>query len=295
MIKKSKEIKNKTLGRFILGTFLLLAILIWLAVFQIPDKNLHLYFLDVGQGDSIYVRTMNNYDLLIDGGPDTKVLSELGEVMPFWDHKIDLVILTHPHADHISGLIEVLKRYQIGEILTTDAVHTSSEYLEWLEVIRDKEIPFTVVQTGQSKDLDAKTKLKILWPEEKYEGEKVNNLNNTSVVGKLIFDRFSVLLSGDAEEEVQAQLLSDQAADLPSNILKIPHHGSSNAALEDFFQLVNPDVAVISVGESNKFGHPAKTTLDKLEEIGAKILRTDQNSRIEIISDGQTFWSKTKK
>lgn len=288
--------KNNT-TKWLLGILLLIALVIWVVVFQKPDNYLHAYFLNVGQGDSEYVRTMNNYDVLIDGGPDKSVLSQLGEIMPFWDKKIDLVILTHPHSDHVSGLIEVLKRYEVGEIITTDAAASSAEYNEWNKIIKDKNIPTKIAKCNEEKNIDEKTKMFFLWPCESFKDQKIDNLNNTSIVFKLTYVKFSVLFTGDAQEEVQKELVNSNLTlkQLDNiNILKVAHHGSSNGSLESFLKIINPDVAVISVGKDNKYGHPAQSTLDKLKNIGAEIFRTDKNGRIEIISNGQTFWTNTQ-
>lgn len=284
--------KNKILQIFLLVFFVLVIVI--LLIIQVPDKNLHIYFLSVGQGDSIYVRTMNNRDILIDGGSDNKVLSELGSVMPFWDHKIDYVILTHPHADHLTGLISVLKRYQIGEIISNDAITTTSEYLEWLKLIKEKNISLHIIKSTESIDVDRKTKLDFFWPLESYKDKKVENLNNTSIVFKLVYDKFSSLFTGDLEMDAQQQL-STNNLQLTTNIWKVSHHGSKNGINDNFLKIINPDIAVIEVGEKNKYGHPASSTLYKLTSIGAKIFRTDQNGRIEITTDGQRFWTKSEK
>lgn len=289
----SSMAKSNKFVSWILGLLLLVAIVVWVSVAEAPDKNLHIYFLNVGQGDSIYVRTMSNVDLLIDGGPDDTVLSELGEVMPFYDHKIDYLLLTHPHSDHLSGLIEVLKRYEVGEIIATDATHTTSEYLEWLKLIRDKKIPYKLARSGEEINLDNDVNLDILWPIESYENNKIDNLNNTSIVAKLVYAKFSALFMGDAEVEVQQQLLKTDSRKLKTNILKVPHHGSSNASNIDFLKAVLPSAAIISVGENNQFGHPHASALTTLESINAAIYRTDRDGRVEVVSDGKSFWTKT--
>ncbi|MCL5795668.1 MAG: MBL fold metallo-hydrolase [Patescibacteria group bacterium] len=237
---------------------------------------------------------MNNFDLLIDCGPDSGIVSKLGEVMPFWDRKIDYLLLTHPHADHLSGCIDVLKRYEIGQIIATDAVHTTAEYQQWLELIKDKKIPYKLARAGQEISLDNETKLDIYWPDESYQNKNVDNLNNTSVVAKLVYYNFSALLLGDAETEVQKSLLKANSQQLKADILKVAHHGSSNGADLNFLKAIAPEIAIISVGKDNKFGHPTSETLKKLESINAQILRTDLNGTIEIISNGQTFWTNIK-
>lgn len=292
---KINQSKISGLATWSLGFLLISAIIIWLAVWQFSDKNLHIYFLDVGQGDSQYVRKMNNFDLLIDGGPDNKVISELGAVMPFWDRKIDYIMLSHPHADHVTGLIEVLKRYQVGQILATDAMTTTNEYLEFLKIVKEKNIPFRLVRASDEFDLDKDVKLAILWPDESFYGREVNNLNNTSVVAKLTYNNFTALFTGDAEVDVQKDLLQAIIYKLQANILKVPHHGSKNGGDLEFLKTVNPEIAVVEVGTHNMFGHPTLFTLDLLKNVNSQIYRTDQNGRIEIISDGQKFWTKTEK
>ena len=264
------------------------------------DDYLHLFFLNVGQGDAEYIRNGNSYDVLIDGGPDKSVITELSDIMPFWDREINLVILSHPHADHVTGLIDVLKRYKVDEIVATDAVSTSSEYLEFLKLIKDKNIHFTLVQDINDIDLGNNIKLDFIYPKESFKDKKVDNLNNTSIVVKLIDDKFSALFTGDLEQDAQQNLISNLAIEpLDSargrqfsnvNIWKVSHHGSKNGINDNFLKIINPDIAVIEVGEKNKYGHPAQPTMNKLTDTGAKIFRTDKNGRIEVTTDGQHFW-----
>jgi len=294
-IKKTKFSQSTA---WFLGILIILLIAVWSAVFQKTDSNLHLYFLNVGQGDSIYVRLGHNYDLLIDGGPDKSVLSELGEIMPFYDRKINLIILTHPHADHIRGLIEVLKRYQVNEVWLTDAVHNSPEYLEFLKTIKEKQIFTKIVKNGDKKILSPEKNkeqaiIKIFWPMQSYRNQDVDNLNNTSIVLRLIYGDFSALLTGDAETEAQIKiLLNHKKEDLKSDILKVPHQGSRDAYYEKFVEAVSPKAVVISVGRNNKFGHPHQEVINSYQQKGIDIFRTDQNGRVEIISDSQKYWIK---
>jgi competence protein ComEC len=274
--------------------FILIALFLGVYLFQSNDNNLHVYFLNVGQGDSIYVRVGSDYDILVDGGPDNSVLSELGDVMPVWDREINLVILTHPHADHVVGLIDVLKRYKVDEIISNDSPAATSEYMEWLKLIKEKNIHLELAESGDIKSINEKTTLKFLWPKESYLNKSVNDQNETSVVAKLQYNLFSVLLTGDVNEDIEKKIMSEKE-NLESNILKIPHHGSATGINQNFLNLSNPDIAVVSVGAKNKFGHPAKPTLDKLEKSTIKILRTDINGRIEIVSDGMKFWTKVEK
>lgn len=290
--------KKRIYWNYILGILSITAILIWIAVFYLKDQNLHLYFLNVGQGDSIYVRILNK-DLLIDGGPDKASLSELGDIMPFWDKKIDYVILTHPHSDHITGLIDIINRYEVGEIFYTGVLHSSNEYLGFLQIVKNKNIPLKIISKEDFFILDNNVKVNFYWPLEDLVNKEKTNLNDTSIVVKINYNKFSTLLTGDIEKEVQQQLIDKEyqrskPAISNVNILKIPHHGSANLT-DEFLNLTKPDIAVICVGEKNKFNHPAKETLNKLENRKIKTYRTDQKGRIEIITNGEIFWTKTEK
>jgi len=290
--KKEKLIKQIQKILFIIVA---LTIIIFGLFFYTKDKYLHVYFMDVGQGDSIYVRYMNKQDILIDGGPNEKVLFELGRAMPFWDHKIELVILTHPHSDHIAGLIEVIKKYDIEKIIMTDATHTSNEYLEFLKVIKEKNIPVQIISDIQSISIDNNLSLNMIWPKESFKDKKIDNLNNTSIVALLKYDQFNVLLTGDIETEVQEKIIKENKDKISNiNILKVAHHGSEKN-LQSFIKIANPDIGVISVGKNNQFHHPSDATIKNLDKYNVKVLRTDENGTIEIISNGKYFWTKTHK
>lgn len=293
MSKKDLTAKfNQKITRYVLGGLAIVAILMWLAIVQKPDGNLHVYFLDIGQGDSIYVRTMNNYDILVDGGPDSKVLSELGEVMPFWDHKINLVIITHSDLDHIGGMVEILDRYQVDKVIMTDVSDNTQRFEELQNIIREKNIPVQIAKGGEELSVSDKCKIKIFWPRDSYKDAEVKNNNNTSIVNSLICDDVTFLFTGDAEELVQQQMVELYENELKSDVLKISHHGSRNASDLSLLQLVNPELAIISAGKNNRYNHPHKEVLDKLNKLAIKYLRTDELDRIEVVSDGQYFWVK---
>jgi competence protein ComEC len=246
-------------------------------------------YFDVGQGDSIFIKTPNNQKILIDGGPDNTVLAKLGKSLPFYDKKIDLVILTHPHADHLVGLIEVLKRYKVKKILSTGVLHTTPEYTAWLEEIKRQKILLEIAVAGQVFNFGSETKLEILYPFESLGGQSVDDLNDTSIVSKLTFKNNTFLFMGDAETEVEEKLIAS-GADLRADILKIGHHGSKNATTEEFLNKVNPKSAVISVGASNKFGHPSGLVINRLKRKEINISRTDIEGDIRLLSDGKNIF-----
>jgi competence protein ComEC len=250
------------------------------------SKALEVDFLDVGQGDAILIKTPDHERILIDGGPSGAVVNKLGENLPFFDKKIDLIILTHPHADHLDGLIEVLKRYEVKKILSTGVTHTTPDYLAWLEEIKKQNVPMEIAVAGQTIDFGGGVKMEILYPSEGLAGKSVENLNNTSIVAKLIFGQTSFLFTGDAEAEAEENLLAENF-DLRADVLKVAHHGSKSSTSDSFLEKVRPKFAVISVGADNQFGHPSVMTLKRLEKIGAEILRTDEDGDVKIVSDGQ--------
>ena len=254
--------------------------------FYNPPKDLRAYFLDVGQGDSILIKTPSGQNVLIDGGPNGDVIKELGKVLPWWDRKIDLMVLTHPHDDHVGGLVNAAKRYDIKRILYTGVLHTGPAYLDWLELARKKKIAAVIIDRPQTIDLGGDCRLEILWPKENLAGRTADNLNNTSIVIKLIYGRTKFLLTGDAETEVEKKLLEDKA-DLRADVLKVGHHGSDNATSEEFLKAVSPQMAVIEVGKNNDFGHPSGRVLKRLERLGARIWRTDIDGAVTLVSDGE--------
>lgn len=252
------------------------------------DKELKVNFLDVGQGDAILIQTPFGQNILVDGGPDDTVLKRLGGEMLPWDKKIDLMILTHPHADHITGLIDVIKNYQVEKILYTGALHTTPQFLEWLKLVKGRKIPLTIIDRPQTIQLGEKCEIQIIYPFKSLAGQSVANLNNSSIVFKLIYGQTSFLFMGDAESEVEDELIKS-GMPLKADVLKVGHHGSSDATSEGFLKMVSPQFAVIEVGRGNDFGHPSGRVIKRLERFGAKILRTDSERTIRLLSDGENI------
>ena len=286
--------KNKKISYYILGFLAISAILVWLAVYQnrVSDKNLKIIYCDVGQGDAILIKAPGEEEVLVDGGPDSSVLSCLGENMPFYDRKIGSIVLTHPHLDHIAGLIEVLKRYEVDEFWLTGIEYKSDEYKILLDLIKQKSIPIKYAQRGSYVRKQDDLKIKILYPVENLKGREIDNLNNSSIVSEVRYFEFKTLLMGDLEISEQNKLIG-----LISHvqILKVSHHGSANAFLTEFLSQLKPEKAVISVGEKNRYGHPTQKTIDLLGRFSVKIFRTDKNGTIIISSDGEKYWYKTNK
>lgn len=269
-------------------------ILVWLAVFtQSQSPNLRVNFYDVGQGDAIFIEAPNGNQVLIDGGPSDIILEKLGEELPFYDRSVDLIILTHPEADHINGLLEVLKNYRVEHILYTGVVRDTSAYREWSKLISEKNIPLTIAQAGQVVHLSPQIKLYVLWPSQGLSGQYAEeSSNNTSVVAQLVYGQAEFLFTGDIEKEAERDLVSS-GIDLASDVLKVPHHGSKSSTTQEFLSKVNPKVAVICAGEKNPYGHPHPTVLERLKDI--KVYGTYKDGDIKILSDGQSLLVRTSK
>ncbi len=272
------------------------AILIWTAAATASDSRLHVYVFDIGQGDSILIQK-GNQQILIDGGPGSEeVMDELGDRLPFWDRTIELVVLTHPDADHITGLIEVLQRYKVEKILTSGQEHNSDLYREWDKLIEEKGIERIHAKAGQEVIMANGIHLDVLHPTETPGEGATTDLNNNSVVLRLEYDNFSMMLTGDIGVEAEALLL-EQNCKLKSTVLKVAHHGSSSSTSHGFLKEADPLFAAISAGADNRFGHPTEEVLEKLESaVGEEgIYLTAEDGTIEFISDGKKLWVGTGK
>jgi len=280
-------IKHKKFIKIIIGLLIVVTVLLGL-VWYTGQRGDELEFiaLDIGQGDALLIKTPYGQNVLIDGGPDNSVIQRLGKNLPFYDRTIDLMILTHPDADHVTGLIEVLRRYKVKQILYTGVVHDSPNYAEWLSVAGEKNVDMAIGRAGQVINLGDDLWLDILYPEELYLNRTAEDINNTSIVAKLIYEDSSFMLTGDASIEVEQELV-EADVDLESDVLKAGHHGSKTSTCLEFVQAVDPDYAVISVGRNNKFGHPNFRVLRNLEKEGVEILRTDELGDVILISNGE--------
>jgi competence protein ComEC len=269
------------------------AVLAWLAVAQLPDGRLHVAFLDVGQGDAILITTPRGQQVLVDGGPSPAALtSALGDEMPFWDRSLDLVIMTHADADHLTGLVEVLNRFQVGAWLDNGLASEDDLYVEcqWPQQ-EAAGIVRRVLAAGDRLDLGQGVTLEVLHPPAG--GMPGADANENSVVLRLVWGQASFLLTGDIEAEAEAQLLRS-GRPLAAQVLKVAHHGSGDSSGAEFLAAVAPRYAIISVGAENRFGHPAPALLERLAEApDLAVLRTDEAGTVEFITDGQWMWVRT--
>jgi competence protein ComEC len=294
---RNREIWERLIQRLstklLIGGLAALVILAWVAALQMPDGQLHVHVLDVGQGDAIFIQCPNGQQILVDGGPEPSVLlSRLGERMPFWDHSLDLVVLTHAEVDHVGGLLEVLQRYDVGLVMDSGQECASATCEAWRTLIEDKGLPYRKVEEGMQITLGEDLRLDVLHPPAELMTGTSSDTNNNSVVLRLEYGRFTMLLTGDVQWEAEEMLLASGQV-LHSLVLKVPHHGADTSLTVPFLEAVSPEIAVISVGAENNFGHPSADTLDRLRAIPT--YRTDLDGSIEVVTDGTSYGVHTQR
>jgi competence protein ComEC len=282
--------------KWLLLPLLVVTVLVSSAAFTMPDDKLHVSFLDVGEGDAILIQK-GNQQILIDGGPGPQAVNlELGSRMPFWDRTIDMVVLTHPHQDHISGLTEVLRRYNVEQVLYPDLDYASPLYDEWLSLIETDGIESVIACAGQRIDMGDGVIIDVLGPPALHLSGTQSDVDNNGIVLKISDGKVSFLLTADIMQEAERELVGNRA-DLASTVLKVGHHGSDTSSTPEFLAVVSPRIAVISVGPDNKFGHPDEDVLKRLvQAVGEEnIYRTDLHGTIEFITDGESLWVEVEK
>ena len=248
------------------------------------------HFIDVGQGDSIFVQLPNKQTALIDGGDIDNPKAVTDYLAKQNIKKIDYLLVTHPHTDHLGSLPEIVRTYQIGKIYMPDVTSNTDVFKSLLKEIRKKGLKITPARGGMDILCETSLGFKILAPN----SDKYDDVNDYSIVAKLTYGSTSYLFTGDSESTSEYEMIK-HGYDLKADVIKIGHHGSSSASNNAFLKAVNkPDYAVISVG-NNDYGHPHKEVLARLLASGAKILRTDQDGTIIISSDGKTLSAKTSK
>lgn len=279
----------------LLTSLLVLLSIVWQSN---QGSELKIYFFDIGQGDGMLIRTPTHENIIIDGGPDNSFLSKLGQTLPFYDRTIDLMVLTHPHADHLAGLIPVLERYEVKKVLTSGVIYQSSVYDQWQKLVEQEQAEVIYARAGQ-KLIFGQVEFSVLAPLKNYQNKTIaekrgewqssdngDNLNNTSVVIKMVYQQNSALLMGDLEIDGEAGLLAS-AQEVKVDLLKVGHHGSDTATGQKFLAKVSPKYAVIQVGQENKFGLPDLRVINLLTRQGVKIFRNDQQGDLTFTFNGQ--------
>ncbi|MHA2426608.1 MAG: ComEC/Rec2 family competence protein [Candidatus Hermodarchaeia archaeon] len=294
-----------TKWKYILAILALGASVVWLAVVSFPEERLRLIACDVGQGDAI-LAVYGEVQILVDGGPGNDVVECMSQYVPFWDREIEVVILTHPQKDHFGGLVEVFRQYDVETLLATSLDVSSSDYEVLKRLVGGSDTRVVNPTSGISIRVGL-LQLDILWPTEEFvqshssisQGISSKNVlgaftstrdpNDFSIVTLLEFGDFEALMTGDINSKtmdsvIQADLIGDV------DYIKIPHHGSKNGLSADLLRFSEPEIAVISVGKNNPYDHPHEEILKLLSDHGVRIMRTDRDGDVEIVSDGKRMW-----
>jgi competence protein ComEC len=245
--------------------------------------------LDIGQGDSFLIQASNGKQMLIDGGKDAAVLSQLARVMPWGDRSIDIVLATHPDKDHIGGLDDVLKRYKVGMFLTSEVGGETEEYKHLISLVTQKKIPAYFVRQGMKFDLSPTDYFLVLFPDRDVKGWETNT---GSVVGKFVSGQRSVLFTGDSPAPIEQYLAKSIPDLLDVDILKLGHHGSRTSTTSAYLKATTPSLALISAGKNNSYGHPHKEVLDLLKQFNIPYVSTIDSGTVTFETDGVKWYKK---
>lgn len=277
----------------LLGIIVFLGIGFWADLFldtATSEPFLSVHFLDVGQGDATFIETPEGVQVLIDGGRDAGVLRELASQMGFFDRTIDILIATHPDSDHISGLIDVLRRYDVETIVLTENesdTPTAAAFAAAVEA--EQELGATLIYTraGQIFQLGASTTLTILFPDRNPAGFESNA---SSIISKVQYGDIGFIVTGDSPKSIEEYVVRQHGSALESEVMKVGHHGSDTSTAEAFIGAVSPQFAVISAGEDNPYGHPHQEVLERLASEPLQIIETADSGTVTFKSDGVSVW-----
>jgi competence protein ComEC len=269
---------------YVLFGLLILNFFLWNASLRgFGGNELYVYFLDIGQGDAIFIESPVGNQILIDAGPNKKVLEELGSIMPYHDRSIDLIIGTHPDMDHIGGIPDVLDAYNVLAVIDPGISSDTNTYKAYVESVDKEGATYIRARRGQVIDLGGGAYIKVLFPD-----RDVSHVepNAGSVVTQLVYGDTEVMLTGDLTSAIEKYLVSIDEEILESDILKAGHHGSRTSTSPEFLSSVNPDIVVVSAGKDNKYGHPHQDVIDLLEKSNKEVIRTYEYGTVGFVSDG---------
>ena len=284
------EFMMKRWREVVVGALIFSNIFVWLAVVERrPSETLTVYFLDIGQGDAIFIDSPTHGRLLLDGGKNMKVLTELGKILPFADKRIDVLIESHPDSDHIGGLPEVVSRYKVGVFLEPGVESDNIIDDELHRRLEEKKIPEILARRGMVINFGDGVKLEILFPNQDVSKWETNR---ASIIARLVYGEKSFLLTGDSPIAIENVMLNLDSEILDSDVLKAGHHGSHTSTSLPYAQAVSPEYAVISAGLNNTYGHPHKEVLDILKKLGTNILSTADLGTIVFKTDGKSLYLK---
>ncbi|MCK9344649.1 MAG: MBL fold metallo-hydrolase [Candidatus Pacebacteria bacterium] len=282
-------IRKRNLQYVLVALFIVVNIFIWSAVAHADRRGLlTVAFLDVGQGDAIYIEAPNGNQMLIDGGPSSgALLRAIGQVMPFWDRSLDVVLATHPDQDHVGGFPALLESMNIENVVTTENTATTGAYRAFEDGVFEEGAHCVLARAGERIILDDGVVLEVLFPNKNAKGW---DTNTSSIVARLSYGSTSFLLTGDSPQSIEQYLINKESGKINADVLKLAHHGSKTASSKLFLSAVDPEYAVISVGKDNKYGHPNKEVLDLLADFKISTLSTIDRGTILFETDGGNLY-----
>ena len=273
------------------------ACLVWIPVLNQTSGSLKVVFADVGQGDMTAITTPAGHRIVVDGGPDPQRAAEvLGVEIPFWDRDVDLIVLTHPHSDHISGLNETLRRYDVKSVLERRQEFEGAEYAAWIDLVEAEGAATLDAVPGLNLSFPDGVVVEVLGPPTELLTGTESDVDNGSVVVRVAYGERSFIVTGDLFSEGEAWLV-DSAQRLPTDVLRVAHHGSRTSSTQAFLDAVNPGAAVISVGSDNRFGHPDPEVVERLKSIvqESQVFSTAESGSITFETDGESLWIWTER
>jgi competence protein ComEC len=250
---------------------------------------LRVAFLDVGQGDAVLIQTPDGFDMLVDGGRDSSVLSELTKQQPFFDRTIDMVVATHPDLDHVAGLVDVLERYTVNTILMTTNEGDSDAARAFAEAVPSEGAKIIMADAGQMFQLGASTTIQVFAPTG---DESKRESNAASIVLRVVYGNTSFMLTGDAPLEIENYLVKTYGSQLDSDVLKLGHHGSKTSTSDLWLDTVTPTYAVVSAGIDNSYGHPHQEVMQRVFKRNIQTSHTGTDGTVVFLSNGESVWRK---
>jgi competence protein ComEC len=271
---------------FVLVCIIVIDLMLLLTLLSIRPKVLTIAFLDVGQGDAVFIEAPNGNQLLYDAGPPSgATVRELAKVMPFWDRSLDVMVLSHPDLDHIGGAVDVLKRYTVPVVLESGSTGASGAVAELASQLNRLQTDRLLARRGQTIELGGGVFVDVLYPDSDSLPEETND---ASVTIKVRYGATSFLLSGDLSRWGEYRILDEHQERLTATVVKLGHHGSQTSSSERWLTELEPDIVVVSAGKNNKYGHPHQEVMDLLDRLHIKSVRTDLEGSIVFTSDGKS-------
>lgn len=262
----------------------------------VAQEKMTVTVIDVGQADAILLQTEGK-NILVDSGLSDSADKLVAELRKLGVKKVDVLVATHPHADHIGGMNAVLKNFEVGKIYDSGQVTTSKMYQKYLKTVKEKKIPFALLRASDRIEFGSDgAVLEVLGPQEPLLKDTRSDLNANSIVMRLVYKHFTMMLAADATSETEARILQAFAKDkVRSQILKVAHHTSKYSNTAAWLEAVKPEVAIASYSKENEYGFPHQVTLKRLSKVGAKYYNTADNGNVKIITDGESYQIKTDK